>query len=114
LAYLKDGRQHTDDDHVFLAAYAPIRPLLNIATISMVVRTAIQRAGVESPSYGAHVLRHSIAADLLRRGATLDAIGALLRHRSRESTALYAKVDISALRQVAQPWPHALKEVLPC
>jgi site-specific recombinase XerD len=49
---------------------------------------------------------------LLREGATLDAIGALLRHRDVSTTALYAKVDIVLLRQVSQPWPRA--EVSPC
>jgi site-specific recombinase XerD len=51
-------------------------------------------------------LRHSLATRLLREGATLDAIGALLRHRDVSTTALYAKVDIGLLGQIAQPWPR--------
>ncbi len=77
-----------------------------------VVARAIERAGVEAPSRGTHILRHSLATRLLREGATLDTIGALLRHRNVSTTALYAKVDIGLLRQVSQPWPRA--EVSPC
>jgi site-specific recombinase XerD len=72
-----------------------------------VVGRAIGRAGVQAPSRGTHILRHSLATRLLRDGATLDAIGAVLRHRDVNTTALYAKVDVARLRQVAQPWPDA-------
>jgi site-specific recombinase XerD len=54
---------------------------------------------------GAHLLRHSAATEMLRQGSSLDVIGAVLRHRSVESTAHYAKVDLTLLRSVAQPWP---------
>jgi integrase/recombinase XerD len=56
------------------------------------------------------LLRHSIATSMLRQGASLRDIGALLRHRSIETTQIYAKVDVLALQPIAQPWP----EVLPC
>jgi site-specific recombinase XerD len=51
-----------------------------------------------------------VATDMLRQGATLTEIGALLRHRSSETTAIYAKVDVALLKTVAQPWP----EETPC
>ena len=54
-----------------------------------------------------HVLRHSAATVLLREDVSLDVIGAVLRHRSVESTAHYAKVDVTRLRAIAQPWPAA-------
>src|SRR5437867_3764394 len=73
---------------------------------------AMQRAGVEAAAHGAHLLRHSLASRMLREGATLDLIGAVLRHRSVETTALYSKVDVDLLRGVAQPWPGG--EVAPC
>jgi site-specific recombinase XerD len=63
-------------------------------------------------SRGTHLLRHSFATRLLREGATLDMIGAVLRHRDVNTTALYAKVDVGLLRRVAQPWPGS--EVSPC
>ena len=67
-----------------------------------VVRRAIERAGVRAPFRGTHILRHSLATRMVRDGATLDAISAVLRHRDVNTTALYAKVDVDLLRQVAQ------------
>jgi site-specific recombinase XerD len=66
----------------------------------------LTRAGIDSaPSKGANLLRHSAATAMLRGGATLDMVGTVLRHRSPDTTAHYAKVDITALQQIAQPWP---------
>ena len=63
------------------------------------------------PSRGAaHLLRHSVATSMLRSGASLDDVAALLRHRSIATTQIYAKVDVTALKAIAQPWP----EVEPC
>jgi site-specific recombinase XerD len=59
----------------------------------------------DPPSRGANLLRHSAATHMLRRGATLQSIGAVLRHRSMETTAHYAKVDLTMLAEIAQPWP---------
>lgn len=71
-----------------------------------VVRRAIERTGIENaPSRGSHLLRHSAATTMLRGGATLDAIATVLRHRSTETTAHYAKVDVAMLGAVAQDWP---------
>ena len=64
---------------------------------------AAHKAGL--PPLGAHRLRHTAATELLRAGAPLSEIGQVLRHRSLLSTAIYAKVDRVALRQVARPWP---------
>jgi site-specific recombinase XerD len=104
LGYLKAERPGAATDHIFLTARPPIRPL-GVSGVRDVVGRAIERAGVRAPSRGTHLLRHSLASRLLREGATLDAIGALLRHRDVNTTALYAKVDVDLLRQVAQPWP---------
>lgn len=68
---------------------------------------AMQRAGVAPAARGAaHVLRHSAATSMLRQGASLYEIAAVLRHRSIETTTIYAKVDLGALEQVTQPWPE--------
>jgi site-specific recombinase XerD len=73
----------------------------------MIVAAAIRRAGINPPSRGAaHLLRHSVASSMLRQGASLQEISALLRHRSIETTQIYAKIDVTALRQIAQPWPE--------
>lgn len=106
LGYLEAERPAAATDHVFLTARPPIHPI-RASGVRDVVGRAIGRAGVRAPSRGTHVLRHSLATRLLRDGATLDAIGAVLRHRDVNTTALYAKVDVGLLRQVAQPWPDA-------
>jgi integrase/recombinase XerD len=70
-----------------------------------IVRSAIRKAGINAPTKGARLLRHSAATTMLRGGATLDMVGAVLRHRSPDMTAHYAKVDVNMLQQIAQPWP---------
>lgn len=72
---------------------------------STIVRRALINAGVDSVRKGAHLFRHTLATDLLRQGVSLDGIGELLRHQSPNTTALYAKVDLTALRTLALPWP---------
>ncbi len=67
----------------------------------------MRRAGVTCQSRGAaHILRHSAATSMLRQGASLQDIAAILRHLSINTTQIYAKVDVTALRQIAQPWPE--------
>lgn len=107
LHYLERFRPAIGDDHVFLRVHAPLGPLPSSGPISKLVRRAIERAGIAAPSHGAHVLRHSAATVLLREDVSLDVIGAVLRHRSAESTAHYAKVDVARLWAIAQPWPAA-------
>jgi integrase len=68
-------------------------------------REARGRAGVEGVPSGAQVFRHSLATAMVRTGASLESIGAVLRHRSPVTTAIYAKVDVAMLARVAQPWP---------
>jgi site-specific recombinase XerD len=69
------------------------------------VRRALIQAGIDSARKGAHVFRHTLATDLLRQQVSIDEIGDLLRHQSPNTTALYAKVDLTALRTLALPWP---------
>jgi len=90
LGYLELERPSAATDHVFLTARPPVRPI-GTAGLRDVVWRAIERAGVQAPSRGTHVLRHSLATRLLRDGATLDTIGAVLRHRDVNTTALYAR-----------------------
>lgn len=102
VAYLCCGRNPADASHVFLTCRAPRGPI-RADLVGDVVERACKRAG--RPTVGPHRLRHALASDLLRRGAGLAAIGQVLRHQDLATTALYAKVDLSSLRQVAQPWP---------
>ena len=91
-------------DRVFLRTRAPWRPLGGTPTVSAIVAQAVRRAGVVTPTCGSNLLRHSLATRLLREGVSLPAIGVVLRHRSIETTAHYAKVDAAMLSTVAQPW----------
>jgi site-specific recombinase XerD len=104
-AYLRHDRPRSVTRRVFLRHRAPLVGLGNSSTISSLVRRALKHAGVESAHTGAHVLRHSLATSLLRQGGSLDEIGELLRHQSPNTTALYAKVDVTALHTLALPWP---------
>jgi site-specific recombinase XerD len=108
-AYLKRSRPTVERAAVFLNLNAPHKPV-SPQSIFHVVRAAIRRAGVDAPHDGPHMLRHSFAVDLLRRGLTVEAIGALLRHRSLDATLTYAKVDERRLRSLAIAW----QEVAPC
>lgn len=107
LAYLR-VRQRCQHEQVFLCIQPPHRPL-GATDVGGICQRAIDELDVKTPSKGAHLFRHSAAATLIRHGATLDDVGRLLRHASRESTAVYAKVAIAALRRIAQPWPGALQ-----
>jgi site-specific recombinase XerD len=71
--------------------------------VTRVVPAACRRVGL--PLVGAHRLRHTVATELLRRGAGLPEVGQVLRHRSLFTTAIDAKVDGPALRGLARPWP---------
>ncbi len=103
--YLRADRPRCGTRRVFIRYRAPFIGLGNSSTISSLVMRALKHAGVESAHKGAHVLRHSLATSLLRQGGSLDDIGELLRHQSPNTTAIYAKVDVTALHALALPWP---------
>jgi len=103
--YLRQDRPHVSCRRVFLRHRAPTVGFANSIAISSLVMSALKRAGVESARKGAHLFRHGLATDMLRHGASLDEIGDLLRHKSPNTTAIYAKVDLVALRSLALPWP---------
>src|SRR5436305_5958836 len=103
--YLRSGRPRCLCRRLFLRHRAPIAGFAHSITVSTIVRRALIRAGIDSGRKGAHLFRHTLATDLLRNGASLDEIGELLRHRSPNTTAIYAKVDVAALRTLALPWP---------
>ncbi|WP_342634046.1 tyrosine-type recombinase/integrase [Mesorhizobium waimense] len=69
------------------------------------VRRSLKRAGIDAPTTGAHQFRHGLASEMLRGGASLGEIGEVLGHRHVQTTAIYAKVDLNALRTLALPWP---------
>ena len=104
-AYIGQVRPTVQEDRVFLRLHAPFRPFASSAEIARIVANARDRAGVKEGPSGAHVLRHSLATKMVRTGSSLELIGALLRHQSPATTAIYAKVDVTMLARVAQPWP---------
>lgn len=105
-AYLQHGRPECEDRHVFLRSMAPIRALLDGSDgVGSIVNCALARANVDAPHRGSHQFRHALAAHMLRQGASLPEIGQVLRHRSPQTTSIYAKVDLEALRTLVMVWP---------
>ena len=102
VAYLSRGRNPAGARHLFLTCRAPRGPI-RADLVGDVVERACKRAGLSR--VGPHRLRHALAGELLAHGAGLAAISQVLRHQDLATTALYAKVDLGALRRVAQPWP---------
>jgi site-specific recombinase XerD len=105
VAYLRDGRPPSSCRRLFLRTLAPHVGFASGCAITMIAKTALERAGIRGYAHhGAHIFRHSLATELLRSGATLSEIGQLLRHESHDTTRIYAKVDIEALRTLSLPW----------
>jgi site-specific recombinase XerD len=103
--YLKQLRPTCACRRVFIRSAAPYEGFADSAAVDIVVQRALRRAGINPPNRGAHLFRHSLATQMLRNGASMSEIAKVLRHQSESSTAIYAKVDLSALRSIAQPWP---------
>ena len=104
-AYLRQDRPRCATRRVFIRIKAPHRGFANPSSISTIVCRALKRAGLQPEFKGAHVLRHSLATGMLRRGASMAEIGEILRHRVANTTEIYAKVDTNGLRSLALPWP---------
>lgn len=100
--WLTDGRPRCWSRAVFVTVRRPYRQLTAHA-VRQVMARACDRAGLDRQ--GAHRLRHTLATEMLRAGASLPEVGQVLRHRSQLSTAIYAKVDRDALRPLARRWP---------
>lgn len=105
VSYLRQRHPKTSSRRVFIRVRAPYREFAKAGSISIIVARALARAGIDSARRGAHLLRHSLAREMLRKGASLAEIGQILRHSSPSTTEIYAKVDLAALRELAPPWP---------
>lgn len=103
--YLRQDRPPCESRRVFIRMKAPRRGLAHPSTVSTIVRRAVERAGVVPAVKGAHLLRHSLATEMLRQGGSLAEIGEVLRHRVPNTTEIYAKVDFDGLRLLGLPWP---------
>jgi len=104
--YLRRGRPATSHRFVFVRHLFPVGAPLRSASVTHAVARAFERAAVTAPSRGAHALRHTAATSMVRAGASLKAVADVLRHRSIDTTAIYATVDVPRLREVALPWPE--------
>jgi len=105
LHYLEHGRPRVSSDRVFITITAPLVPVSR-QVISRAVRRALRRTNISAPMEGALLLRHSAATNLLRDGASLSAIGVILRHSSVDTTRVYAKVDVGLLNEIVMSWPE--------
>lgn len=103
-AYLVDGRPETPCRAVFITRFAPLKGLAP-QSVSKIVYDASRRAGMDPPVCS-HRLRHALATDMLAAGVRLPDISQVLRHRDLATTAVYAKVDHNALRELAVAWPQ--------
>jgi integrase/recombinase XerD len=111
LEHLRAGRPRIQSEFVFLRSIAPFQPFSMRQAgkgVGHIAHAALQRAGVQPPRRGSHVFRHTAACQMLRQGVGLEGIAGVLRHRSVETTGIYAKVDLALLGQIAQPWPEGV------
>ena len=106
--YIRNGRRGTSRT-LFVSNKIPHRPFVDSQILNSALKEAFARTGLRPPQkhVGSHLLRHSLATDMLRKGASLDEIGDVLRHRSRMTTTIYARHDVDGLRSLAPDWPAA-------
>jgi site-specific recombinase XerD len=104
-AYLRRDRPACSSRRVFIRMKAPRQGFASSAAVCTILKRALRRAELHPQKMGAHLLRRSLATQMLRRGASLAQIGEVLRHQLAQTTEIYAKVDLAALRPLAQPWP---------
>ena len=103
--YLMQGRPKSTSTRVFLTSQAPFEPLVGASAVSMVAKRALLRSGVPSgPLLGAHTFRHTVASEMVCGGVSFKEVADVLGHESLATTAIYAKLDLKALAQVALPW----------
>jgi site-specific recombinase XerD len=110
VSYLRHGRPKNSSSRcVFLRSRPPFCGFRGPVAIASLVQHNLTRAGIKTPTHGAHQFRHGLATDMLRHGASLTEIGEVLGHRSPETTRIYTKVDLNALRPLALPWPGGVR-----
>ena len=107
--YLCHGRPKCASRHVFVRAQAPVEEFRNVSSICAIIGRAIARGGIVAPTNGTHQFRHGLAIQMLRRKLSLEQIGDVLGHSHPDTTRIYAKVDLEALRSLALPWPGGVE-----
>jgi len=106
---LQEGRPAAPYREVFLRHSPRVCPLKTASAVTKIVKRLLAKGGIERRSSGAHLLRHTLATQMVNQGATFKDIADVLGHQSLQTTAIYAKLDIAKLEQVAMPWPGAQK-----
>lgn len=101
--YLPD-RPHSSHRTLFLSQQPPFVPLQHPSALSHLVARTLKRAGIRNVG-GAHLFRHTAATHMVCRGASFKDVADVLGHQSLQTTAIYAKLDLAALAEMAQPWP---------
>jgi integrase/recombinase XerD len=106
--YIQQDRQ-ASSRVLFVRHRAPHEPFADAQVLNSILKNAFRKANLKPPTryVGSHILRHSLATNMVRRGASLAEIGEVLRHRARRSTMIYAKLDVEGLRSIAREWPVA-------
>lgn len=104
LAYLRDRRPGTRYRHLFIQRLNPFQPYTS-AAIAKIVKRLLSFAGVQGRLCGPHIFRHTVASQMINGGATFKEVADLLGHDSLNSTAVYAKLNLASLSQIALPWP---------
>lgn len=110
LRYVRHGRPEVSTSALFVAHAFPYDAGITATAVSAVVRRAFGRARIEHPSKGAHVLRHTLATQLVAARQPLKAIADVMRHRQIDTTARYVRVDLERLRGAARPWPVEVRD----
>lgn len=106
-SYIRRDRK-TKSRTLFVTHHIPPKAFADAQVLNGILETGFKKAGIKPTRYvGSHILRHSLATDMVSKGASLDEIGDMLRHRGRRSTMIYAKLDVEGLRSIAQVWPVA-------
>jgi site-specific recombinase XerD len=106
LMYVRRGRPEMTTNALFAAHAFPYDRGITASAVSAVVERAFRRSGVQHPSHGAHVLRHTLATQLVAARQPLKAIADVMRHKDIDTTAIYVRVDLDRLRAAARPWPE--------
>lgn len=104
-AYLRDGRPPSVNRQIFVRHQAPLDKPVGTELVRSALRRALDRCGLADRFTSPHVLRHTVATRLINQGVSRKQIADLLRHRSLDTTAIYAKVDVGRLSRLTQPWP---------
>jgi len=111
VSYLKSSRPDCNSRNLFVGSRAPFNKFNHPSCISSIVNRSLEKAKIQTQLKGAHLLRYTTAHECIDHGATLFEVAGLLRHSNIDMAAKYIKIDISRLREIAQPWPQSLEGI---